>query len=160
MTAEWVYTALMREGVDKMLSGARGSATWKVRRRVFSFGWELRPNSVWRFGRLFLRCGRCDRLATRLYVPTKNAWPGCRRCWGLSYESRQQRNYKPTGSGFLAALGWSHRDAALSETLERRTRRAAAAKRYAQRRRILKRWTPKAGGAAEKAQIKPLTSDS
>lgn len=49
---------------------------------------ELRPNLIWRFGRLFLRCRRCDGRVTRLYFAVPGAAPRCRRCWGLSYSSR------------------------------------------------------------------------
>jgi len=77
--------------------------------------------------------------ATRLYVPTEGAGAACRRCWGLTYESRQERNYKPRGSflGFMTL-----RMSAQLCTLTSRERRAeAAAKRYAERREILARGT-------------------
>ncbi len=37
--------------------------------------------------------------ATRLYVPTAASWAACRRCWGLTYQSRTQNNYKDSGGG-------------------------------------------------------------
>ena len=48
---------------------------------------EILSNAVWRRGRLFFRCPRCERRATRLYVPVVGLEPRCRRCWGLNYES-------------------------------------------------------------------------
>jgi hypothetical protein len=107
--------------------------------RVCVFG---DTNAVWRFGRLFLRCPRCDRLATRIYVPTAESWAACRQCWGLTYESRQQRNYK--GGGMFAYAGITSRAVAECTTLSDRERRAeASAERYAERRSIL---GPTAGG--------------
>src|SRR5262245_54596721 len=57
---------------------------------------EVRPNAVWRRGRMFLCCPRCFRRATRLYVPVNGLEPRCRNCWGLAYES-QSWSYKPVG---------------------------------------------------------------
>jgi hypothetical protein len=89
-------------------------------------------------GRLFLRCPKCGRLATRIYVPTAETPAACRRCWGLTYESRQERNYK-AGRSFLA--GYSLGDLSHWQTWSARERRAeAAAERYAERREILGRW--------------------
>ena len=73
--------------------GASGPS-WGIRAEVLT-------NAVWRRGRLFFRCGHCQRRATRLYVPVAGLEPRCWRCWGISYES-QSWNYKPTG--FLGAL--------------------------------------------------------
>ena len=79
----------------------------------------------------------CSRPATRIYVPTEDARPACRRCWGLTYESRQERNYKP-GHSYLAYLGLSPLNLAHSLAHTARVTRAeAAAKRYAERREIL-----------------------
>jgi hypothetical protein len=36
-----------------------------------TLSWELRPNSVWRFGRAFLVCPRCEQRVTRVYVPVE-----------------------------------------------------------------------------------------
>ena len=103
-----------------------------VLRRSLSIDWALRANAVWRFGRVFLRCPKCDRLATRIYVPRADAWPACRRCWGLTYESRRA-NYNVTGP--FSMLG----SFAEAETVLARARRAqASAERYAERRAILK----------------------
>ena len=46
----------------------------------FDVGWQIRPNAIWRLGRLFLACPACRRPATRLYVPTPAASPACRSC--------------------------------------------------------------------------------
>lgn len=138
LTAEGVYTNLLRDNPARMRAGGRGSLEWTLRggSGPVSADWELRPNAVWRFGRVFLRCPRCARPATRLYVPCADTGAGCRRCWGLTYESRQQRNYKHSG-GFL---GLSHGSLAHWLTWSARERRAAAAaERYAERREILKR---------------------
>jgi hypothetical protein len=98
---------------------------------------EVRANAVWRFGRLFLRCPTCCQFVTRMYVPRSAAPALCRLCWGLTYESRQHRNYKD--SGLFAFVGLTLRWFAQSETLRQRECRAEAARaRYAERRAILK----------------------
>jgi hypothetical protein len=127
-TAEAVYTELLRGGIDNRREGACGSVNWSPPGRSVTVEWELRANAVWRFGRLFLRCPRCERRATRIYLPTPEAWPACRRCWGLTYESRQLRNYH--GDSSWAWAGWAAFHA-------RENRAVAAAKRYAERRAIL-----------------------
>lgn len=133
LTAETVYTRLLRDSTG-IRPGARGSLTWTLPGRSVSLDWELRANAVWRFGRAFLRCPRCQLLATRIYVPTADAWAACRRCWGLTYESRQLRNYR----GSLSSV-WSQRTLAHWSTLSARERRAvAAAERRAERAAILR----------------------
>ena len=90
---------------------------------------EVVANAVWRRGRLFLRCPRCGRRATRLYVPVIDVQPRCRRCWGLNYQS-QSWSYKSTGP-----LGPYFGPLAHSTTHDRRkTRQRAARERYAARR--------------------------
>jgi hypothetical protein len=136
LTAENAYTGLMRDDFAKMRPGVRGSLDWVLGACGFSINWELRPNSVWRFGRLFLRCPKCDRLATRIYVPTAESWAACRRCWGLTYESRQHRNYK--SDSFARKVGLD--SLARWYTAGARERRAEASEvRYAERRQILRR---------------------
>src|SRR5262249_44072434 len=145
LTAEHMYTELIRDNLERLAPGQHGSATWKLDGYSADLGWEVRANSVWRFGRVFFRCPKCARLATRIYVPNANAWAACRRCWGLTYPSRQFGNYKNYGGGFLGAFGFTHRDFALSQTHDNRRRREAAAwERYAERRRIMKRQKRKA----------------
>jgi hypothetical protein len=78
--------------------------------------WEVRQNAVWRRGRVFLRCPRCQRCCTRLYLPLETLWLACRRCWGLTYVSRQLQNYKDSfwGRGTIARMfGTTQRDWAL-----------------------------------------------
>ena len=95
---------------------------------------EVVANAVWRRGRLFFRCGPCQRRATRLYVPVVGLEPRCRRCWGLSYSS-QSWSYKPTG-----VLGPLFGPVAYATTLRRRTQRQQASRdRYAARRAFLAR---------------------
>ena len=53
----------------------------------------IRPNSVWRRGRLFLKCPRCLSGVGRLYVPCEGLAMRCRRCWGLAY-SKQLYSYR------------------------------------------------------------------
>jgi hypothetical protein len=138
LRAEDVYTQLLRGSTDRLRPGCSSDLSWTAVGRRFDIVFELRANAVWRFCRVFLRCPRCCRLATRIYVPTADSWPGCRRCWGLTYESRQRRNYKDTGR--FSALGLTLRDEAETETWDERQRRAdAAAARYAERRTILSR---------------------
>jgi len=137
LTAESVYTGLLRENPARMRAGVKGSLEWALpgRSKPISADWELRANAVWRRGRLFFRCPRCTRLATRLYVPCENSGAACRRCWGLTYASRRE-NYKSAPS----FLPWySLGDMAHWLTWSARERRAAAsAERYAERREILR----------------------
>jgi hypothetical protein len=143
LLAEDAYTELLRDSAARARPGASGSVTWTVRNRAgrsasFAIDWELRPNAVWRHGRLFFRCPRCTRLATRLYVPCDDTGAACRRCWGLTYESRQERNYRPSRSRYGPLL--SPRMYALCRADDARQARAAASKRrYAERREILAR---------------------
>lgn len=58
--------------------------------------WEIRRNAVWRCGGVFLRCDRCSRRCTRLYLPRVDPDLARRTCWGLTHESRSRRNYKDT----------------------------------------------------------------
>ena len=149
LRAEDAYTDLLRDDAARARPGARGSLEWTVqggsgRSASVAVAWELRPNAVWRHGRLFFRCPGCSKLATRLYVPREDTGAACRRCWGLTYESRQQRNYK-SGPSFLP--GYSIGNLAHWLTWSARERRAEdAAKRYAERREILKGWRERPGG--------------
>jgi hypothetical protein len=134
LRAETVYTVLLCDP-HRLCPGARGSATVSVRGFMLTADWQIRANAVWRFGRVFLRCARCERLATRLYMPTASSWLACRRCWGLTYESRQRANYKDVGR--FSALGLTCRSLAKSQTISERERRsAAAAERFAERARL------------------------
>jgi len=67
LTAEGVYTGLLRDDSSKARPGAHGSLEWTLPGgRSLSLDWELRANAVWRFGGAFLRCPQCQRLATDL----------------------------------------------------------------------------------------------
>jgi len=138
--AEVVYTSLLKHDASKVRPGAQGTATFELGRE-FSFSWEVRQNGVWRRGRVFLRCPRCSRRSTRLYIPTEHAWLACRLCWGLTYQSRTLQNYKNSlwGRGSLAQMfGTSQRDWAFLTTDERRLQRQRRSEeRWAERRRLL-----------------------
>ena len=145
LRAEDVYTSLLRDDPARMTAGVRsrvrGTLGWTLpgRRGTDTTEWELRPNAVWRFGRVFLRCPRCSRPATRLYVPTEDTRPACRRCWGLTYESRQRRTYRAGRSRW--GLIFSPIVYAMLRADDAREERATAAeKRYAERREILERF--------------------
>lgn len=89
--AETLYDALLADGSCQ--PGVRGSASAWIGKQRWVVGFEVRPNPVWRWGRVFFRCPHCTGRCTRLYAPLRDLQPRCRRCWGLSYES-QQWNYK------------------------------------------------------------------
>jgi hypothetical protein len=132
LAAERLYTELLRGDLSRMKPGGRGRVTWSPPGQSVTLDWQLRANAVWRFGRVFLTCPQCSRRSTRIYVPLENSWPACRRCWGLTYESRQHSNYR--GDGWF-----SPRSLAESQTFHARQRRAeSAANRYEERRKILK----------------------
>jgi len=125
MRAEDVYTALLRDDAAKVRSGARGSATYRLKGRDITADWEVRPNAVWRLGRVFLECPRCRRRTTRLYSPLEDSWLACRRCWGLTYNSKALLSYKNSlwGRGAFARMfGTSQRDWAYETTAENRRR--------------------------------------
>lgn len=151
LRAEDVYTGLLRDHAARMTPGGklvRGSLGFRLPLpsgdASHTAEWEIRPNAVWRYGRVFLRCPRCTRAATRLYLPTAKAWLACRRCWGLSYTSRQHRNYKP-GRDWWARIGLDPRMSAAIQALGVSERRAEAAEvRHAERREILGARTPDA----------------
>src|ERR1019366_5080645 len=116
-----------------------GGPSWAIRV-------EVRANAVWRFGRLFLVCPHCQQRATRMYVPVVGHPPACRRCFGLSYESRTA-NYKATG----LAADWG--PVAYQTTNARRDERHQAARaRYALRRPFL------AASLVENASAKVLAT--
>lgn len=137
LRAESVYTELLREGSAATDADAPKALDWKIDGNSHRISFEWRANAVWQFGRVFLVCGRCERRATRLYVPAAGAMPACRRCWGLTYESREHANYKDAGR--FSALGLTHRNMAACATWHQQESRAeAAVVRQAERRLILK----------------------
>jgi hypothetical protein len=131
LKAELVYERMLRDGV-KVSPGERMVLRWQPdgSAGVWEIKAELVPNRVWHHGRLFIRCARCDRRATRLYVPVVGCDPRCRKCWGLSYQS-QSWSYRPS------ALFGAHSAAAVTTILARRERRQASRLRYAARRKAL-----------------------
>jgi hypothetical protein len=130
LTAEDSYTELLRLGPEKLRPGGRGTAHFTFAGCTHVVQWEIRRNAVWRFGRVFLACPRCGRPATRVYLPTPTLGLACRRCWGLSYASRQNSYRRSGWSAFLGPIGeW--------ETFHaRRRRRVATAQRLAERRSV------------------------
>jgi hypothetical protein len=111
--AETAYDFVICDAASR--ARACGELTWRVGERIHSVQWELRANAVWRFGRVFFRCVVCGRLAARLYLPGADArTAACRRCYGLSYESRQA-NYRDN-VGRLRHIGLSARAFAFRET--------------------------------------------
>ena len=134
--AEALYTALVRGG-HTTGPGAHGQASWKFGDAGVTADWEIRANRIWKYGRVFLRCGRCQRRATRLYLPVPSAPAlfACRRCLGLTYGSRVSNNYKDRLLRGLGGLGVTHRLSAHLVTLgEQARRREASLARQAERR--------------------------
>ena len=130
LAAERVYDRLLCDGVP-LTPGWHGGLTWTP--GPPAHGWnitaEVWPNAVWRCGRLFLRCPRCTGRVTRVYLPTTDADPRCRRCWGLSYESRSW-SYTPCGvlGPFLGPVAY------VTTGVRRDERMAVSRARYAARR--------------------------
>jgi hypothetical protein len=130
------YDGLLRDAPLTLYPGARGTLTWHVGGRTLPLPFELRVNHVGRPVRPFLRCPRCGRLVSRVFLPTADVHsPACRVCWGLSYESRQQ-NYRDVG---LLRPWLTSRDFAVRETSIRREGAQRAARERAERRRDLRR---------------------
>src|SRR5262245_39477747 len=96
LTAEAVYTEALRAVEALPRPGERRQVMFSLLNQALVVDWELRPNAVWRFGRVFLFCSICKRRVTRLYVPRCLLQARCRVCWGLSYPS-QQNSYRRTG---------------------------------------------------------------
>ena len=143
LRAEDCYTTVLRDDALRVTPGARGEVSWSLKDRNLRASWEIRPNAVWRRGRLLLCCPRCARNCTRLYLPLPDSWLACRRCWGLTYESRTLQNYEDSlwGRGrFARMFGTSQRDWAFLATDEKR--RAAlkrSRERWASRNQV---WRP------------------
>lgn len=99
---------------------------------------DVRPNAVWRHGRVFLRCPGCGRRCTRVYRSASMPVVRCRRCLGLVYGS-QVRNYRdrPIRNAFAALLGLTMRDRALEHgRFVAAERREASERRWADRRGV------------------------
>lgn len=137
--AEELYTALILDNKGhKARPGAAGSATFQMGEQEVNVDWELLSNAVWRCGRLFLKCRRCSRRCTRLYMPLSHSEVACRQCYGLSYNSRTLNNYKNSlwGRGpFARMFMTTQRDWAYETTNEaRQSRREASIERWDKRR--------------------------
>jgi hypothetical protein len=143
LRSEDLYTALLRSNAAAVKPGALGTLTYHFSGRTVSASWEVRQNAVWRRGRVFLGCPRCSQRCTRLYMPLPTSWLACRRCWGLTYNSRTLQNYKDSlwGRGMFARMfGTSQRDWAYQTTDDHcESRRNASLERWAARRQWLAR---------------------
>src|SRR5688572_24441269 len=85
LRAERVYAQLLAAGAE-LKPGDRAELEMLVPTATddcFSTPWyvtaESLANPLWRYGRLFLRCLRCDARCSRLYVPRPSLQPRCRR---------------------------------------------------------------------------------
>ena len=130
LTAERVYTSLLGDP-EAISVGRRGELLYTVGDRTVTVHFEVRANAVWRFGRVFLICPMCSGRATRIYLTTAASPAGCRRCWGLTYESRKA-DYRVRGP-FSYVGSWGE----AATVLARERRSEASARRYAERRSIL-----------------------
>ena len=145
LKAEDFYTALLKDDSERLGPGCLGSGSATVSGRQHTAQWEVRSNSVWRRGRVFLICPQCLMRCTRLYLPLETSWLACRRCWGLTYGSRTLQNYKdtPWGRGmFRAMFGTTQRDWALMTTGEKRQLRSEASRERWKQRRSFRRREP------------------
>jgi len=144
--SEDVYAALIFDKSNlKLQPGAMGTAEFRLGEGDVTIDWELRPNAVWRCGRLFLKCGSCCHRCTRLYKPLAYLELRCRRCYGLSYKSRALHNYRDSlwGRGpFARVFMTTQKEWSYMATQEaRQARRQAAIDRWNQRRSALKRFS-------------------
>ncbi len=138
LTAEIAYDRLLQDAPGSLRAYARGELVWRVNSRTLDVGWQIRPNHIWKFGRLFLMCPACRQPVTRLYMPTCDAASCCRRCWNLTYECQQLYNYKDVG--LLKEIGLTARNLAWLDTSRRRTASRLAARARAAGRRKLPWW--------------------
>ena len=102
LQAESLYTELLRNGPEHVRPGRRCALNWTLPGRQVSIEVEVVANAVWRFGRVFLRCPKCGRRATRIYVPASDTSPACRLCWGLTYiltTASKLQGWGPSGFG-------------------------------------------------------------
>ena len=138
LRAEDLYTELVRSRTVPPC-GHRKSVAISVDGVPFRVSIELRPNAIWRTGRVFLVCPKCGSLRTRLYLASESSWQSsCRVCLGLTYESRTLYNYKASGS-ILGGFVFSHRDVARARARRVRDDRAEASSlRQAERRRLVR----------------------
>ena len=129
LAAEEVYDHLLAAGAT-FGPGWRGEVELAADDVRQSVRVEVKRNAVWRNGRVFLKCGHCERRCTRLYMPCLADPLRCRQCWRLTYESSQTHNYR--GYGFL-----SPRMASVMNTVHRReTRHYESLRRWKKRRQL------------------------
>jgi hypothetical protein len=132
--AEDAYTTLLRDG-SSVQPGWRGELRITLPDDIsHSFAVRVVPNAVWRNGRVFLVCPWCARQCTRLYLPLKTSSLRCRTCWGLTYSSRQYRNYKDTGPRWARGLFDLRQMAYCEADSVRLERQRTCQKRWAERR--------------------------
>lgn len=92
LAAETVYASARRQLGARLAPGYTGTFTTTIAGVRFAVGLVVRPNALWAGGRLFLLCPECGGRCGRLYVPTvESGLLACRRCLGLTYESRAMR---------------------------------------------------------------------
>lgn len=141
--AERLYDKLIRQAArgHPVGPGSHGLATYRLHGRMRTVNWEVRPNAVWRFGRVFFRCPHCSQRCSRLYLPLPECEFRCRKCYGLSYASQTLQNYKDSiwGRGpFAVIFGTTQRDWSYMHTDERRkARQAATIDRWRKRKRYV-----------------------
>ena len=140
--AEDLYSDLLASDPKEVRPGRCGSVGYHLDGGVVHpANYELRPNAVWRRGRVFLFCPMCERRCTRLYIPCAGFWPfRCRQCCGLTYTSQARLNYKDSlwGRGPLARMmGTTQRLWAYETTSDLRShRRVRSYERWTKRRPI------------------------
>jgi hypothetical protein len=130
LTSEDVYSFFSESGLA-LRPGVRGRLRFTVAGMGEPIDFEVRPNLVWRRGRVFLRCTHCRRRCTRLYMPCLEDPLRCRQCWRLTYESAQSHNYR--GSGLF-----SSRMASVMNTFYRREERRSQSLARWEKRRMLR----------------------
>lgn len=162
LRAEACYGALLDRRGFVFGPGTHGVAHWKLRRRRVKATFVVRENAVWRLGRVFFECPECRQRVTRLYAPLEASPLACRRCWGLTYDSRTRQNYKDSqwGRGSSAkAFGTTQRDWAHQATWDaRRASRDARARRWAARAVQLRSALSRRRRGCSREQSDPLVS--
>lgn len=141
LRAEELYTELLKRKGPSVAPGATGTLVLTIEGRSHTASWEVRRNSVWRRGRVFLMCARCSARCTRLYLPLQDSWLACRTCWGLTYASRTLQNYKNSlwGRGAFARMfGTTQREWALEQTDEAREERLTRSRERWGERRVIR----------------------
>jgi hypothetical protein len=106
LTAERVYEQLIREGRTTAPVGFGGRISWTIPSGpMWEIAFERTRNQVWALGRLFLLCPRCQRRATRLYVPSVVARPECRRLGTDLLDSNEDELQAQAGGVVIRRVG-------------------------------------------------------